>query len=56
MKATKLEMQAIKNLLKKHNMLKSDGQTLKSAAVYIEQMPAGKYTKIIFENGQTIEG
>lgn len=49
------DMEKIKNLCKAHKMLKKDQNTLKSPAVYIEQM-AGGYTKIIFENGQKIEG
>lgn len=51
-----MNMQAIKNLCIKHNMLREDGNTLKSAITYIEQLPKGYYTKIIFENGKTIEG
>lgn len=46
----------IKQLLKRHNMLKADNNTLAIPAVYIEQWPGGVYTKIIFENGKTIEG
>ena len=49
------DMEKIKSLCKAHKMLKKAPNTLQSPAVYIEQM-AGGYTKIIFGNGQTIEG
>lgn len=50
-----MDMEKIKSLCAAHGMLEKDQDTLKSPVVYIEQM-AGGYTKIIFENGQKIEG
>lgn len=52
---TNFDMEKIKSLCKAHKMLEKDQNTLKSPAVYIEQM-AGGYPKIIFANGQKIEG
>ena len=49
------DMEKIKRLCAKYKMLEKDQNTLKSPAVYVEQI-AGGYTKIIFENGQKIEG
>lgn len=50
-----MNVQKIEQLLKKHKMLKTDGNTLKTPAVEVWQL-AGGYTRITFEDGSTIEG